>query len=126
MRATVARFAVAALATAMLAGCNLEGDMGFVEIRTVPVSTLAPPPPLYLDSEKLDPMKKGNAVLRQRVGTAKLQVEASNGNLAPLCDLVVKKNRITTVTITVVERPPRCQCRTSSSTDRTANRTCVS
>jgi hypothetical protein len=43
--------------------------------------------------------------------------------LAPLCDLVVKKNRITTVTITVVERPPRCQCRTSSSTDRTANRT---
>ena len=63
---------------------------------------------------------------RQRVGTAKLQVEASNGNLAPLCDLVVKKNRITTVTVSPVERPPRCQCRPSAGTDPTANRTCVS
>src|SRR5207248_10078908 len=63
------------------------------------------------------------SVLRQRVGTAKLQVEAANGNLAALCELVVKKNRITSVTVTVVERPPRCQCRTSGSTDRAANRT---
>ena len=120
------RLAVALLALSTLAACNLESDTGFIEIKTVPTATLAPPPPFYLDSDRLDPLKKGNAVLRQRVGTTKLQIEAGNGNLAPLCDLVVKKNRITTVTVTVVERPPRCQCRTSAGTDRAANRTCVS
>jgi hypothetical protein len=120
------RPAVTALASLTLVACALESDMGFVEIKTVPTSTLAAPLPFYLDSERLDPLKKGNAVLRQRVGTIKLQIEAGNGNLAPLCDLVVKKDRITTVTVTVVERPPRCQCRTSAATDRASNRTCVS
>jgi hypothetical protein len=120
------RLAVAVLASSILAACNLESDTGFIEIKTVPASTLAAPPPFYLDTERLDPLKKGNAVLRQRVGTIKLQMEAGNGNLAPLCDLVVKKDRITTVTVTVVERPPRCQCRTSAATDRASNRTCVS
>jgi hypothetical protein len=120
------RLAVALLASSTLAACNLEGDTGFIEIKTAPTATLAPATPFYLDSERLDPLKKGNVVLRQRVGTIRLQIEASNGNLAPLCELVVKKNRITTVTVTVVERPPRCQCRTSAGTDRAANRTCVS
>ena len=120
------RLGAAVLATLALAACDLEGDTGFVEIKTVPTSTLAPPLAFYLDSDRLDPFKKGNAVLRQRVGTRKLQIEAANGNLAPLCELVVKKNRITTVTVTVVERPPRCQCGTSAGTDRAANRTCAS
>ena len=64
--------------------------------------------------------------VRQRVGTARLQIEAGNGSLAPLCDLVVKKNRIITVTISVVERPPRCQCRNTAGPDRAQSRTCVS
>jgi hypothetical protein len=120
------RLVVAVLASSTLAACTLESDTGFIEIKTMPTSALGPLPPFYLDSERLDPLKKGNAVLRQRVGTTKLQIEAGNGNLSPLCDLVVKKNRITTVTVTVVERPPRCQCRNSAGTERSANRTCVS
>ena len=120
------RFAVAVLASLTLGGCNLESDTGFIEIKTVPTATLAPSPPFYLDSERLDPLKKGNAVLRQRVGTTKLQIEAGNGSLAPLCDLVVKKNRITTVTISVVERPPRCQCRNTAGPDHALSRTCIS
>jgi hypothetical protein len=34
--------------------------------------------------------------------------------LALLCDIVVKKDRITTVTVSVLERPMRCQCRNSA------------
>ena len=119
------QLAIALLMTPLLGACDLEGDMGFVEIKTLPTTMFAAPMPFYIDSERLDPIKKGNAVLRQRVGTRKLQVEAANGNLAPICELVVKKNRITTVTVTVVERPPRCQCGSSATTDREANRTCL-
>ena len=125
MRGAACRLAGASLAMFALAACNFESDVGFIEIKTVPTSLVAAPP-LYLGSEKLDPLKKGNAVLRQRVGTARLQIEAGNGNLTPLCDLVVKKNRITTVTISVVERPPRCQCRNSAGPDRASSRTCIS
>jgi hypothetical protein len=43
--------------------------------------------------------------------------------LAPLCDIEVRKNRITTVTVSVLERPPHCQCRFSGGN---GDRTCVS
>ena len=39
-------------------------------------------------------------------------------------ELVVKKDRITSITI--LDRPPRCQCRNAAGTDPPANRTCVS
>jgi len=125
MRGAACRLAGVMVGMFALTACNLERDMGFVEIKTVPV-TAAAPSPLYLDSEKLDPLRKGSAVLRQRVGTAKLQIEGSTGQLALICDLVVKKNRITTVTISVLERPPRCQCRNNAGTDRASSRTCIS
>ena len=125
MRGAAYKLVGALVAPLALAACNLESDVGFVEIKTVPVAAAAPSP-LYLDSEKLDPLRKGSAVLRQRVGTAKLQIEGSTGQLALICDLVVKKNRITTVTISVLERPPRCQCRNNAGTDRASSRTCIS
>ena len=64
---------VVVIALAALEGpaCNPARDAGYVEIKTVPVSSVAPPP-LYLDSVKLAPLKSGIAVLRQTVGTAKL------------------------------------------------------
>ena len=71
-------------------------------------------PALYLDKTKLDPVQKGVAVLKQRAGTAKLSAEAIGGQGRALCDIVVRKNRITTVTVSVLERPPRCQCRNSA------------
>ena len=125
MRVAACGLVAASLAMFALAACNLESDMGFIEIKTVPVAT-GTPSPLYLNSEKLEPLRKGSAVLRQRVGTAKLQTEGSTGHLALICDLIVKKNRITTVTISVLERPPRCQCRNNAGTDRASNRTCIS
>lgn len=95
-----------------LAGCNVPGDAGYVEIRTVPPSP-SRAPILYLDADKLAPVQKGVAVLKQRPGTAKLSAEAIGGPVT-LCDIVVRKNRITTVTVSLLERPPRCQCRNSA------------
>jgi hypothetical protein len=42
----------------------------------------------------------------------------------PLCDIVVKKNRITTVTVSIIERPPRCQC-SHAAPGAQPGRTCI-
>ena len=89
-------------------------DVGYVEIKTVPIAAVTQTA-LYIDSTKLAPIKQGSAILQERVGTLRLQADGLAGALAPLCDIVVKRNRITTVTISVLERPPRCQCRFSGS-----------
>jgi hypothetical protein len=112
-------FAVAGVALA-LAACEPTGDVGYVEIRTVPVLSNVVPPSLYLDTFKIEPPKKGVAVLTQHVGTTRLLTDGAGGQLT-LCEIAVKKNRITTVTISVLERPPRCQCRNAGT-----NRACVS
>jgi hypothetical protein len=110
------------LAACALAGCENKDGSGFVQINTVPASVITQPQ-LYLDSVKLDPLKKGEAVLSRKTGTTRLQVEGPGGNMFPLCELVVKKNRITTVTVSIIERPPRCQC--SHSAAGAPNRTCI-
>jgi len=124
VRASAARLGNAGLLVSALAGCIPEGDSGFVQIKTVPVSAVTQPS-LYLDSVKLEPLKKGEAVLSRKTGTTKLQAEGAGGQLSLLCDIVVKKNRITTVTVSIVERPPRCQCSHNASQTPQANRTCI-
>lgn len=109
------------LAASSLAACNIEGRVGYVEIKMAPAS-LGAPPSLYLGSTKLQPIKKGTTVLTQPVGQVKLQIEGAGGNNVALCDILVKKDRITTVTVSVMERPPRCQCRITSGPD---SRVCV-
>jgi hypothetical protein len=121
VRARLARLGSAGLLVLTLASCR-EGGSGFVQIKTVPVSALSQPA-LYFDSVKLEPLRKGEAVLIRRSGTTKLQTDGAGGQLTVLCDIVVKKNRITTVTISVAERPPRCQC--GNSAGQATNRTCV-
>jgi hypothetical protein len=92
-----------------LAGCTPK-DVGYVEIKTVPVAPTTTAV-LYLDSAKLEPVKNGTAVLREGVGRVKLTTDGNGGNRALLCEIVVRKNRITSVTVSVLEHPPRCQCR---------------
>jgi hypothetical protein len=113
----------AGFGAAVLVACQFPDDTGYVEIKTAPVST-AIAPPLYLDSVKLEPLRKGVAVLRLRTGTSRLAIDSGAGHLTPICDIVVKKNRITSVMLSVIERPPRCQCRNNGW--NTAARTCVS
>jgi hypothetical protein len=113
----------AAAGVALLCGC-VPGDVGYVEIKTVPVapSTTAP---LYLDAVKLEPVKNGTAVLRQSVGTIKLGTDGNGGNRALLCEIVVRKNRITSITVSVLEHPPRCLCRNNGPADAQGTRSCV-
>lgn len=104
--------AIVALGFALtLSACKADNGVGYVEIKTVPPSLAAP---FYLDTTKLEPIRNGTAVLRQKVGTAKLQVEGDTGPPVLLCSVVVQKNRITSVTISVVSRQLRCQCSRAS------------
>jgi hypothetical protein len=112
------------LAVAAIVACRPSGDVGYVEIKTVPVAPLAQTA-LYLDSTKLAPIANGEAVLRQPVGTMELQSDGFAGTLTRLCNIVVRKDRITTVTISVFDRPPRCQCRFSGNGAEAAH-ACVS
>jgi hypothetical protein len=121
MRRAMVTAAATALMAALTSGCVPERDVGYVEIKTFPSSAV---PVLYLDTTKLDPIRNGVAVLRQQVGTAKLQTESAGGSPAHLCDIVVRKNRLTSVTVSVLERPPRCQC--TRSEGNTTTRSCVS
>lgn len=115
--------ASAALVGAAVVACH-PGGVGYVEIKTVPVAALTQTA-LYLDSTKLDPIRQGNALLQQPAGTLMLQADSFGGTLVPICNVVVRRDRITTVTISVLERPPRCVCRFSSTGDA-SDRTCVS
>ncbi len=124
MRRALGLAVSAAIVGAAIAACRPTGDVGYVEIKTVPVAPVTQTA-LYLDSTKLAPIKRGSAILRQHVGTRKLQADWIAGSLAPLCDIVVKRNRITTVTVSVLERPPRCQCRYNGS-DGASEHACVS
>jgi hypothetical protein len=102
----------AVIVGAAIAACRPNGDVGYVEIKTVPPAPITLTA-LYIGSAKLAPIRKGSAILRQPTGTLKLQADGTAGALAPLCEIVVARNRITTVTVSVLERPPRCQCRNS-------------
>jgi hypothetical protein len=115
--------AAGALSAFALASCNIDGGEGYVEIKAVPPSASIP---LYLNQVKLEPIRNGNAVLRQKVGTAKLQTDIDGaGHMALLCTIEVKKNRITSVTVSVMSRQPRCMCGRTSGTDPGPNRTCI-
>jgi hypothetical protein len=77
-----------------------------------------------LDTTRLEPIKDGQAILTAKVGTHKLQMEWIGGQNTVLCEVEVRKDRITTLTLSVLSRPPRCQCRHRGGDGR--SRTCVS
>jgi hypothetical protein len=114
--------ASACIVATVIVAFRTSGDVGYVQINTVPVAPLTQTP-LYLDAAKLDPIRQGSALLRQRVGTLKLQASSFDGALTPLCDIEVKRDRITTVIVSVLDRPPRCQCRFGGTN---GGRACVS
>jgi hypothetical protein len=106
----------------VLVSCSVDNGEGYIEIKSTPPT---PAIPLYLDSVKLDPIKNGTALLRQKVGVSKLQTVGDGGNLAVLCTIDVRKNRITSVSISTLTRQPRCQCGRTSGADAAGNRTCI-
>jgi hypothetical protein len=127
-RALVARV-VGILASAAIVGAAIiawkpSSAVGYVQINTVPVAPVTQAQ-LYFDTIRLAPLKNGTALLRQSVGTLTLRADSYGNNTVPLCQIEVRKDRITTVTVSMLERPPRCQCRLNSGGD-TTNHMCVS
>lgn len=123
MKRSIVSAVVCVLMTGLALQACREDGMGYVEIKSVPVS-IASAPSLYLDSIKLEPLREGGAVLRHAVGTRKLQLEAG-GQTTLLCEVVIKKDRITSITVMLMERPPRCQCANITGSDP-RKRTCLS
>ena len=70
---------------ATIAAFQPTSDVGYVEIKTVPVAPVTQTA-LYVDSTRIAPIKKGSTVLRHTTGTLKLQADGLAGSLAPLCD----------------------------------------
>jgi len=116
--------ASAAIVGAAVVAWRPSSDIGYVQINTVPVAA-AGQAQLYFDTVRLAPLKNGAALLRQGTGTLTLRADAYGGTSVPLCQIEVRKYRITTVTVSMLERPPRCQCRLNSRGDP-ASRLCVS
>ena len=105
-----------------LTSCQRDDSTGYVEIKAVPASAAVA---LYLDAVKLEPLRNGNALLRRKPGTTRLETGLDAGKLSLLCNIEVRKNRITSVTVSVTGAMARCQCGRSSSAQTPADRTCI-
>lgn len=100
-----------ALATALsLAGCDAQ-DTGYVQVQ------LAQPArpggigaaPLFLHGAKLD-FSRGQAVVMQ-FRTGRVALKTSDSTWSPaICRIVVRKNRISVLSVAATENPPRCIC----------------
>lgn len=85
--------------------CCFDGESGYVTIRLM--SMISPQDAIYLDSAEISGL--GDRVIHQKVGTISL----SGGGgwfRVTYCDLQVRKDRITIVTIRIVNSEPRCEC----------------
>jgi len=89
------------------------GAVGYLEIKTVPAAPLTQAA-LYFDAKRLGPIKEGSAILSQPVGTRHPQ--ASGARICRRTHGAVQDRGAQGphyhVTISVLERPPHCQCRT--------------
>jgi hypothetical protein len=103
MRRTIGGCA-AAVAALLLAACEPEGGMGFVEIKILPGYSV---PQLAIEAELID-LKSDTTVLQRKVGSARLQADR-NGQLITFCEFQVLKNRITSVSISSTGRDLRCR-----------------
>lgn len=122
-RRLLAAASLAGLTALTLGGC--ERGSGYIEIKLVPSAGVRSPR-LLLDSTRLEPIRDGQAILTARAGIHKLQMEWIGGQNTVLCQIEVRKDRITTLTLSVLNRPPRCQCRRSSPDSKGRTRTCIS
>jgi hypothetical protein len=94
------------LAIGAFAACVPEKGVGYVEIRTFPKFS----GPLFLDTTRVAGDENGAALISHSVGRTMLQFQR-NGQFVPICEFEVRKNRIVTVTVSALERNPRCAVR---------------
>ena len=97
-------------------GCD-SGETGYIQIRVQPASA-APAIALYLDGGRVDFSRGPITTLQFKTGRLGLK-ELDSAWAAPLCKIVVRKDRISSVTISGTQTPPKCLCeiRAADSTD---------
>ena len=99
---------------AVIAACRPNGDVGYVEIKTSGRADHTDGALYRLRQTCAHPEGKRDPAAADR--HLKLQADGTSGALAPLCEIVVARNRITTVTNSALERPPRCNVETAAPT----------
>lgn len=95
--------AVAALAL-LAAGCKEQGS-GYVELRFAPSLQR---PTVLLGGKEVSAARGGSVVVKRGVGTAKLEFERRKDERVSLCEVNVRKDRVTTVTLSPQGGTLRC------------------
>jgi hypothetical protein len=102
---TIALF-VAGLIVVMT-GCD-NGETGYVQLRVMPANATVSTE-LYLDGVRLD-FSRGPTVTLQ-FKTGRLTLTAIGSSWAPaLCNIVVRKDRISALTVMAAQTPAKCVC----------------
>jgi hypothetical protein len=99
--------AVGLALAALLSACTEQEGTGYVEVKLTPPGT-ASQFVILLDRQQIRSTNSGPIVLRRNVGHARLELERRKDERVTLCDLAVKKNRITSVTVHFQNGTLRC------------------
>ena len=91
----------------VIAGCD-SGETGYIQLRVLPANAAASTA-LYLEGDKLD-FSRGPTVTLQ-FKTGRLALKGMDSTWAPtLCNIVVRKDRISALTVMGSQSPPKCVC----------------
>ena len=89
-----------------LAGCDWQGETGFVEVKKS-FAALATGDTLVLNATALDLGTRSSLVVQQPTGIASIQVRRGETS-RKLCEFAVRKNRVVTVTLAAANGSLRC------------------
>jgi len=91
----------------VMTGCD-NGETGYVQLRVLPANA-ATATTLYLDGVKLDFSRGTTVTLQSKTG--RLALKGMDSSWAPiLCNIVVRKDRISALTVMGAQNPPKCVC----------------
>jgi hypothetical protein len=91
----------------VMTGCD-NGETGYVQLRVMPANATVATA-LYLEGVRLD-FSRGPTVTLQ-FKTGRLALTAIGSTRAPtLCNIVVRKDRISALTVVAGQTPPKCVC----------------
>ena len=91
----------------VMTGCD-SGETGYVQLRVVPANATASTT-LYLEGVWLDFSRGPTLTLQFKTGRVALTTMGST-RASPLCNIVVRKDRISALTVMAAQTPPKCVC----------------
>ena len=91
----------------VMTGCD-NGETGYVQLRVMPANA-AVSTALYLEGVRLDFSRGPTVTLQFKTGRLALTAMASTWAPA-LCNIVVRKDRISALTVMAAPTPPKCVC----------------